>query len=274
MKKFFILFALASLFCSVSAQKVNETVVLFGKDQLKGFTINVNNAPTNIVSDALANKFESQYSLKGSNKKGFHVYEGQACSAFGDARYDIYFTTETIGKKKNQYTQVTLVVSNGNMNCITFANDPRTSRNIVMFLENLPNDVEAYKIKLRIEQLKGELTKLKKERETLEKDRVKTNDKIAKANEEAKMTTDQLQKLTADIERMQDEFNKTQDPILQEKIAKAVKDKQTLQKTQSNIQKNLVNLNNDIVKLNQKLETNAKETQARETELKQLQLQQ
>jgi len=271
MKKVFALLAFVSVLCSVSAQRVNETVTLFGKDQINGFTINVDNAPANIVADALANKFETKYSLKGSNKKGFRVYESQPCSAFGDARYDIYFTTTTVGKKNNQSTQVILVVTNGNMNCITFSNDPRTSRNIVMFLENLPNDVEAYKTQLRIEQLKNELANLKKERENLEKNRAKANDKVASSNEEAKRTTDQIEKLTADIEKMQDEFNNSHDPALQEQISKAVKDKQTLQKTQSNIQKNLLNLNNEIVKLNSKLDTNAKETASREEELKKLQ---
>jgi hypothetical protein len=243
---------------------------MFGKDQLNGFTINITNASANLVADALADKFENQYALKGSNKKGFRVYESQPCEAFGEARYDIYFTTSPVGKKNDQLTQATLVVTSGNMNSITFTNDPRTSRNIVMFLENLPNDVEAYKIKLRIAQLRTELANLKKERETLENDRMKANDKLAVSNEEAKKTTEQIQTLTAEIEKMQDEFNTSQDPALQEKISKAVKDKQTLQKTQSNTQKSLLNLNNDIVKLNNKLDTNAKETEARETELKQL----
>lgn len=270
MKKLFALFAFVSVLCSVSAQKVNETVTLFGKDQLTGFTINVDNATANIVSDALANKFETQYSMKGSNKKGFRVYEGQPCSAFGDARYDVYFTTTTVGKKNNQYTQVTLVVSNGNLNCITFSSDPRTSRNIVTFLENLPNDVEAYKTQLRIEQLKNELANLKKERASIEKDRVKVNDKIANANDEIKKATDKIEKLSAEIEKLQDQFNKSQDANLKDQISKAVKDKQTLQKSQTNTQKNLLNLNNEIVKLNTKFETNVKNTEAKEAELKQL----
>lgn len=274
MKKIVALFAFVSVLCSLSAQRVNETVTMFGKDQLQGFTINVSNAPANIVADALADKFENQFSLKGSNKKGFRVYENQTCKAFGDAHYDIYFNTNTVGKKNSQYTQVTLVVTNGNLNSITFSNDPRTSRNIVMFLENLPNDVEAYKIKLRIEQLKNELANLKKERENLEKNRVKTNDKIATTSEEAKKTTDQIQKLTAEIEKMQDQFNTNQDPTLKEQIDKANKDKQALLKTQSSTQKTLLNLNDDIVKLNSKLDTNAKETANRETELKTLEQQQ
>jgi len=271
MKKFFALFAFVSVLCSVSAQKVNETVTLFGKDQINGFTINVDNAPANIVSDALSDRFEKQYSLKGSNKKGFRVYENQPCSAFGESRYDIYFTTTTVGKKKNQYTQVTLVVSNGNMNCVTFSSDPRTARNIVMFLEELPHVVEAYKIELRKEQLKNELDNLRKERASIEKDRIKVNEKIANANDEVKRTTDQVDKLTADIEKMQDQFNKTHDEALKDQISKAVKDKQTLQKSQSNTQKNLLKLNSEIVKLNQKLENNGKEIETREAELKQLQ---
>ena len=159
-QKMIALLAIVSVFCSVSAQRVNETVTLFGKDQLQGFTINIDNYSIDVVDGAMANIFENQYKLKGSKKKGYHVYENQQCSAFGDARYDIYFTTTEIGKKNNKSVQVTLVVSNGNMNCITFTNDPRTSRNIVNFLEKFPRDVESYNTTLRIQSLENELTKL------------------------------------------------------------------------------------------------------------------
>ncbi len=271
MKKIIALFVFVGVLGSLSAQKVNETVTVFGKDQLTGFTTNVDNGDDKTVADAMAYIFESKYSMKGSNKKGFRVYESYPCSAFGDARYDIYFTTATVGKKKNQTTQVTLVVSNGNMNCITFGNDPRTSRNIVMFLESLPNEVEAYKTKLRIEQLKSELTALNKERESLEKDRMKANDKINNANDEIKKTTDQLEAKTAQIERLQEKFNNNHEASVQEEISVAVKEKESLQKSQSNLQKSLLKLNEEIVNLNKKLETNAKTTEEKEAELKKLQ---
>ena len=270
MKKIFALFVFVSVICSLSAQKVNETVTTFGKDQLSGFTINIDNATASIVMDALADKLESQYSMKGSNKKSFRVYENQTCPAIGEARYDIYFTAVEVGKKKNKTTELDFVVTTGNMNCITFSNDPRTARNIVALLESLPSDVLSYKTKMRIKTLENELSKLRKERESLEKDRAKVNDKIAKANEEAKKTTDQIEKLTADIERMQDQFNKTHDAALKDQIAKAVKDKKTLLKSQSNSQKTLLGLNNEIVKLNEKLDKNAKEIETRENELKSL----
>ena len=150
MKKIFALFAFIGVLCSISAQKVNETVTMFGKDQLTGFTVNIDNASPEIVAAAMANKFEKEFFMKGSFKKGFHVYESQPCAAFGEARYDTYFATAPVGKKKDQYTQVFLVVSTGNMNCITFSNDPRTSRNIVSFLEGLKYDVEKYKTELRM----------------------------------------------------------------------------------------------------------------------------
>ena len=158
MKKIFALFAFIGVLCSVSAQKVNETVTMFGKDQLTGFTVNIDNASPEIVAAAMANKFEKEFFMKGSFKKGFHVYESQPCAAFGEARYDTYFATAPVGKKKDQYTQVVLVVSTGNMNCITFSNDPRTSRNIVSFLEGLKYDVEKYKTELRIKQLEDPFT--------------------------------------------------------------------------------------------------------------------
>lgn len=269
-QKMIALLAFVSVFCSVSAQKVNETVTLYGKDQLQGFTINIDNYSMNLVENAMANLFETQYKLKGSKKKGFHVYENQPCFVFGDAKYDIYFTTAEVGKKKDKTVQVTLVVSTGNMNCITFSNDPRTSRNIVNFLEKFPKDVEAYKIKLRIEELENQLTNLKKENESLNKERAKLEDKIGKTNSEMKSLTESIDSKSKDIVAMQEKFNDTHDPLLQEEIAKAVKDKQTMEKTYSSDQKSLLNLNNSLVKINSKLETNTKKLEETETELKNL----
>lgn len=270
MKKVFALVLFASVICSLSAQKVNETVTFFGKDQLTGFTININNASPDIVAGALANKFESHYALKGSKKKGYFVYENQPCSAFGEARYDIYFTTTEVGKKKDLVTQVTLVVSTGNLNCITFSNDPRTSRNIVNFLENLPQDVEEYKIQLRIAELKKNLANLEKEKQSLLKEQAKLQDKLNTTNDELKALSEQLDKKNAEINKMQDEFNTSHDAVLQEQIVTANKERQTLQKNQQSKQKTLLNINDNLQKLKTKLETNQKNTEAAETELKSL----
>ncbi len=269
-QKMIALLAIVSVFCSVSAQRVNETVTLFGKDQLQGFTINIDNYSIDVVDGAMANIFENQYKLKGSKKKGYHVYENQQCSAFGDARYDIYFTTTEIGKKNNKSVQVTLVVSNGNMNCITFTNDPRTSRNIVNFLEKFPRDVESYNTTLRIQSLENELTKLNKERDALIKDSTKVEDKIANMNNTLKETTEKLDKVTNHINELQAEFNKSHDTAVMEEINQASKEQQSLQKSQTNCQKSLLNLRNDLTKIIDKLTKNALTIEKAENELKTL----
>lgn len=271
MKKIATFVALVCAVCSLSAQKVNETVTMFGKDQLQGFTINIDNVPTKIVDDAIEYKFESQYGLKGSNKKGFHVYENQKCNAFGEARYDIYFTTSEVGKRNNKSTQVTLVVSTGNMNCITFSNDPRTSRSITLFMEGLPKDVEAYQIKLRIESLKNDLANLEKERQGLEKDKQKVLDKLEATNGEIKKLSEEIDKKTAEFQDLQDQYNQTHEDALTQQISANVKEKQSLQKTYTNLQKSLLGLNNDLSKINAKLETNAKTTAEKQAELDKLQ---
>lgn len=270
MKKVFALLALVSVIFTVSAQRVKETVTTFGKEQIQGFTINIDNASADIVEATLANKFETQFNMKGSKKKGYRVYENQPCSAFGEARYDTYFGTSTVGKKKNQYTQLTLVVSTGNMNCITFSNDPRTSRNIVAFLETLPNDVEAYKTKLRIEQLEKELATLKKERESLEKSQAKVNEKLNLTNDEIKKLSDRIDNQSEKIEKLQDQYNKTHDDALKEQIANAVKEKKSMQNTHNSKQKSLLSMNNELYKITKKLKDNAKATEEKEAELKKL----
>ena len=243
MKKVFALVFLASVFCSLSAQKVNETVVLYGKEQIKGFTINIYDNSPEIVEGALVDKFETQYKLKGSKKKGYHVYENQSCDAFGDARYDIYFTTTEVGKKKDKTTQVVLVVSTGNLNCITFSNDPRSSRNIVAFLENLNKDIEAYKIKLRIEELRNNLNNLNKDRQSMLKDQTKLQEKRNVTDEEVKRLTEQIEQ-TSNVE-----------------------EKESLQKNLKSAQKSLQSLDEKLYKLGVKLETNQKDTDSAQKEL-------
>lgn len=270
MKKTIALLVLVSVLSSLSAQKVNETVTLFGKEQLNGFTINISDATTAIVNGALADKLQNQFGLKGSKKKGFHVYENQACSAFGDARYDIYFTSTEVGKKKDKTVQLTLVVSTGNLNCITFSNDPRSSRNIVAFLEAFPQDVEAYKIKLRIAELKEQLTKLNKERQSLQKDQAKIQDKINVNSDEVKQLSEQLDQKNQEIEGLQDKYNTSYDPSIMEQISVATKEKQNIQKTHASLQKSLVKLNEDLHKNYTKLENNQKEIEKAEAELKSL----
>ena len=243
MKKILALVVFASAFCSLSAQKVNETVVLYGKEQIKGFTINIYDNSPEIVAGALADKFETQYKLKGSKKKGYQVYENQTCDAFGDARYDIYFTTAEVGKKKDKTTQVILVVSTGNLNCVTFSNDPRTSRNIVVFLENLPKDIESYKIKLRIEELRNNLNSLNKERQSLLKEQTKLQEKRNTTDEEIKRLTSQLEQTTN------------------------VDEKQSLQKSLQSSEKSLLSLNEKLYKINVKLETHKKNIDSAQNEL-------
>ncbi len=270
MKKTIALLVFVSVLGSLSAQKVNETVTMFGKEQLQGFTINISDATTSIVEGALNDKMQNQLGLKGSKKKGFYVYENQACSTFGDARYDIYFTTAEVGKKKDMNTQLTLVVSTGNMNCITFSNDPRTSRNIVAFLESLPQDVETYKIKLRINELEKQLAKLDKERQSMEKDQTAIQDKLNTGSDDFKRLSDQIDKKNDEIHSLQERYNKSFDPALKEEIDAAMKDKQSMQKTQTSMQKTLLNANQNLQKVKTKLETNQKAIEDTEKELKSL----
>lgn len=271
MKKLFAFLTLVFVFGSLSAQKVNETVTLFGKDQLTGFTTNITQATPEIVEQALANKLEKDFLLKGSKKKGYYVYMNQPCPAFGEARYDLYFTTTEVGKKKNKSTQVTLVVSTGNQNCISFSNDPRTSRNIVSFLESLSGDVEAYKKTLRINELKEAVESLEKDKSSLEKDQEKLQDKVNKTNEEMQANVAKVEAKTAEIAKLQENYTETHNPTVKEQISKAAKEKQTLQKSQSSMQKSLLKMNENLHKNDKKRDEIIKLIEEKRAELQQLQ---
>lgn len=270
MKKIFSILLLVAAFCPVFAQKVNETVALYGKEQLNGFTINIYNAPIDVVEGALVDKFENQFGMKGKKNKNYHVYQNYACPTFGEAKYDIYFTTQEVGKKKNRSVQVTLIVSTGNQNCITYANDPRTARNITTFLENFNNDVEAYAIKLKIDELNGQLAALDKERKSLEKEQSKIMDKLNKTNDEIKETANQVEAKTAEMTRLQEKYTSSHDPEVKSQIDKTAKDTQSLQKSQSNMQKSLLKLNNDLQKLNKKLDATVKNQEKTNAELREV----
>ena len=271
MKKLFALLTLVFVLGSLSAQKVNETVTLFGKDQLSGFTTNIAQTTPEIVEQALANKLEKDFLLKGSKKKGYYVYMNQPCPAFGEARYDLYFTTAEVGKKKNKSTQVTLVVSTGNQNCITFSNDPRTARNIVSFLESLSNDVEIYKKTLRINELKETLESLEKDQTSLEKDQEKVKEKINKTNEEMQANVAQVEAKTAEIAKLQENYTQTHNATIKEQISTAAKEKQTLQKSQSGMQKSLLKLNENLHKNDKKRDELIKLIEEKRAELQKLQ---
>lgn len=274
MKKILVLLTLVSVLCSLSAQKVNETVIMYGKDQLTGFTTNIAQASPEIVEQALANKLEKDFALKGSKKKGYYVYLNQPCPSFGEARYDLYFMASEVGKKKNRSTQINLVVSTGNQNCITFANDPRTSRNIVTFLENLQTDVDKYNNTLKISELTTLIDNLDKDRLSLEKDQEKVKDKINKTNNDMQVNIAQVDAKTAEISKLQENYTQTHNPTIKEQISKAAKEKQTLQKSQSNMQKNLLKMNEDLHKNNKKRDELIKLIEEKRAELQKLQQQQ
>lgn len=270
MKKLFALLTLVFVLGSLSAQKVNETVTMFGKDQLTGFTTNISQATPEIVEQTLANKFEKDFLLKGSKKKGYYVYLNQPCPIFGEARYDLYFTTAEVGKKKNKSTQVTLVVSTGNQNCVSFSNDPRTSRNVVAFLESLSSDVDAYKKVLRINELKETLQSLEKDQVSLEKDQEKVKDKISKTTGEMDANVAQVEAKTIEISKLQENYTQTHNATVKDQISKAAKEKQTLQKSQSSMQKSLLKLNEDLHKNDKKREELLKLIEQKKAELQQL----
>lgn len=258
MKKYFSLLALIGMFCAMNAQTVSETVTMFGKDQLNGFSININDATSDIVEGAMVEKFENQMGLKGKKNKGFYTYTSQGFEPFGDAKYDIYFTTQEGGKKNNKFTQLILVVSTGNLNCITMNSDPRTARNIMTFLQNVNIDVESYKTKLRIEELDKQKQTLEKERQNLDKNQAKVKEKMTKTNEEMKNATKKVDDLNNELTKLQEKYTSSHDPETKAQITKTAKEVQSLQKSQTNMRKSLLNMNNEIQKIDKKIEDNVR----------------
>lgn len=259
MKKLLSVLVLVGIAFFVSAQHVSETVTLYGKEQLHGFTITIPDATSEIAEGAMVQKLENDYRLKGKKNKGYHTYMSQSCSVFGDQNYDIYFTTKDVGKKKNRSAQVIFVVSTGNQNCITMAKDPITARSIMSFLENFKTDVDIYKVDLKIDELNKQLETLNKEKQSLEKEQIKIKDKLTKTNADLQQTTRDIEVKNSDITKLQAEYTTTHNPETKYLIDKTAKEAQTLQKSQTSMRKSLLNLNNNLQKVGKKIDENARE---------------
>lgn len=208
MKKLFILLSVICACFLASAQKVQESVIDFGKQQTNGYLVNVPNASIELVDAAFKEKLEKQYALKSSKENGFRAYINQNMSAFGSANYDIYYKVGEFGKKKHKTTQLTLIVSSGNMNAITSSNNAEVAENIKKFLAEFVNYVDEYSVQQEINSLMDKLTKLNNEKAGLEKDDAKIDKQIEKLNKEKATIQKNLEQKNTDIKKLEDEINR------------------------------------------------------------------
>lgn len=207
MKKLLFVFAIICTCATLSAQKIQESVIDFGKQQVSGYLVNVPSASVDLVDGAFKEKLEKEFSLKSSKENGFRSYINQNMPAFGQENYDIYYQVSEFGKKKNKTTQLKLIVSSGNMNAITSQSNPETAEKIKSFLNNFISYVEEYAKQQEINALNEQLSKLESEKASLEKDQNKIQKQIEKLNKESEKVQKDLNKKNEEISKLQDKIN-------------------------------------------------------------------
>ena len=212
MKRLVLLAFVVALTTTAFAQTAKETMVNMGKQQLAGYIIDIPGADVKTVDAAFRDKLEKQYNLKASSESGFHAYLNQPFKPFGTENYDMYFTVNEFGKKKNKTSQLALIVCSGNMNTITSQNNPATADYVKVFLRDFVSYVQEYVAKQNIKEMEKQLSKLNKELKVLEKNKNKINKQIEKLNKE-------LDKNAKDIAEKEKEIKD-----LKETIDKAKKD--------------------------------------------------
>ncbi|MCQ2283919.1 MAG: hypothetical protein MJZ57_03340 [Bacteroidales bacterium] len=207
MKKLFILLAIVCAGTALSAQKVQESVIDFGKQQVPGYLVNIQNASVDLVESAFKEKLEKEYGLKGTKESGFRAYINQNLKYIGPDNYDIYFTVGEFGKKKNKTTQLTVIVSTGNMNAITTQNNPDVADKIMKFLSDFVSYVQEYSMQQQINALNDQLSKLNNEKSGLEKDQAKNQKQIEKLQKDQEKIAKQLDQNANDIKKVEDQIS-------------------------------------------------------------------
>lgn len=208
MKKITILAILFCTMLTITAQNAKESTINFGKQQLEGYLIDVPNADVKTVEAAFRDKLEKQYNMKASKESGFRAYLNQAFSPFGKENYDIYFTVNEYGKKKNRTTQLSLIVCSGNKNTITSKNNPETADYVKVFLKDFVNYVNEYALQLKAKDLEDQIKKLTKDKKDLAKEQDKINKQIEKLNKELEKNKKEVSSKESEIEQVESELKK------------------------------------------------------------------
>jgi valyl-tRNA synthetase len=223
MKKLLLFLTTICLVSFASAQNVKESTVKFNKTQVSGYLANINGYTMDVVDLAMRTKLEKEFQLKASKEGSFRAYLNQPCATFGPDSYDIYYQVSEFGKKKNKTTQISFIITKGNMNAITSSTDPDIARRVKNFLDDFLATVPSFAISQQIEALEAELAKLQKEKASLDNEVAKNNKAIAKENKKIEKINKNIEKSQKKIEKLGEKIEKKQVEIdgVQAKIKEA-----------------------------------------------------
>jgi hypothetical protein len=189
------------------AQTAQSTQIEVNKVKVPGVSITISGYDVDYIQQALTFRFEKAAGLKGSNSKGFRIYEAQVFEDFGSLKYDIYTSIDK-GTKQAPIPTLNLLVSKGNENFASPKDDAELVQKMKDFLNYFANEyLKEYEKMQKIDQLTKEITDLDKahsslasEIEKLKKDYTNLENKIKEKEEELSKKQVDLEKSKIELE--------------------------------------------------------------------------
>ena len=159
---------------SVFSQSAREGTVEFNKKNVPAICYETADYNVKTTTEALKNRFEKEAKLKGGSASGFRFYQSQPFVEFGTSNYDIYTKVTTVGKKKSLKTVIYILVSKGNENFETAAENPELAANTKTFLDNfVATYLRQFDIEQKAQNQAQIISKLEKEYKSLTSDKEK-----------------------------------------------------------------------------------------------------
>jgi len=101
------------------------------------------------AEDAINDKM-GKLGYKGKSKDGFTIFKGVKLSELGEETYDLYFSVDKKAKKDKDNSVVTMLISRGNENFITDADNPSVISNGKSFLDSFGGTIGAFDLEKQI----------------------------------------------------------------------------------------------------------------------------
>lgn len=200
MKKLVLCFVISLFSCSVIfAQKAQETILKYDKNEIAGYTVSFSNLPVNVVKDAVNERMQKIVGKKVSTQKGYNVCLNQKFSQFGSESYDVYYKVEESGKRDMKNVKIDLFVCKGNLNAISSVTDPEVAKNIITFMNEMLDYALDYNNNQEVIALNNKLAKVKAQRKEYEEKIVKLQKEINALDLKLKETTEEMNKLQEEL---------------------------------------------------------------------------
>ena len=200
MKKIAFLILLGVMTTFAWAQTAQSTMIELDKTPVPGVIVTITDYDASTVQDALTARMERIGGLKGTNFKGFRLYQGQVLTGFGSNRYDIY-TRVVPGTKKHSEVIVNLMVSGETF--VSPTTDPELNQKMIEVLTNFATVfLPEFDTNQRITSHTKDLEKLEKEHSKLVSDRDKLRQNLEAQEKAVTAKADEIAKVKAALENL------------------------------------------------------------------------